>query len=346
MTRFSKQVFGFALVALFCTSAAFAKEDAHEMISKSFQQADPWTQGPVKLVADVRLPQPSGDVNVTYSVSWASPDKWRGEWSAQGLQDITVLNGGKLSNLTNQKGPIVWAILFQNGLAILDGGNPAGPYNVPPVDLQKAKFDTSKKKIGNIDAHCVAWGQPAYTLCFDPANSHLLTADVSFVTYEYGDYATAGNTSYPQDVKVSFNKQLLAEGKVTITRGDKFADNLFTVPDKSTTVDYSTCADVDKNYTAPHLEKTVTAKMPDAAKKEKKYGVVWVIADVGKNGSVEKATVAGGDPELSPAATDAVQQYKFTPYTRCSQAVAFQKLELVPFAPPQQQQNQGVSLGH
>lgn len=344
MTRTAKQVFCSLLVALLFAPAIFAKEDAHELMAKSFQQAGIWSQGPVKLVAQVRLPQPSGDINVTYTVSWAGPDKWRSEWSAQGLQDVTVLNNGKLSHFTNQKGPIVWAMLFESALGTLDGGDPAGPYTaMPPLDWQKAKLDSSKKKVEAADAKCVAFGQPADTLCFDPANARLLTADADFTTFEYSDYATNGNNTYPQTVKVSFAKQLLCEGKVTVTRGEKFADALFTAPEKSTTVDWPACADVDKNFTAPHVSKTVPAKMPDAAKKAKKYGVVWVQADVSKDGSVTTATPLGGDPELNPAATDAVQQYKFSPYTRCSQAVAFQRLVMVPFAPPQDsQQNQGA----
>ena len=50
--------------------------------------------------------------------------------------------------------------------------------------------------------------------------------------------------------------------------------------------------------------------------------------------SVQKALALGGEPELTTAATDAVKQYKFTPYMRCGQAVEFQKVVVVPFAPP------------
>ncbi len=339
MTRINKQLFSYALIALLLAPAAFAKEDAHDLLAKSFQQADLWTQGPVKLVANVRLPkQGGGDVNVMYTVSWAGPDKWRAEWSAEGLQQVTVLNNGKLSHFTNQQAPMVWAILFESAIADLDGGNPAGPYpTMPPIDWQKAKLDTSKKKIDGADTKCMAFGQPVDTLCVDAASAHLLTADADYTTFEYGDYVAAGNNAYPQTVKVSFNKTLLNEGKVTVTRGEKFADTLFTAPEKSTTVDFPSCADVDKNFTAPHLNKVVPPKMPEAAKKAKKYGVVWVLADVGKDGAVKKATVLGGDPDLTPAATEAAQQYKFTPYMRCGQAVEFQKMVLVPFAPPQQQ---------
>ena len=64
---------------------------------------------------------------------------------------------------------------------------------------------------------------------------------------------------------------------------------------------------------------------------------MWVIATVGKDGSVEKASVIGGDPDLTAAATDAVKQYKFTPYMRCGQAVEFTSVQIVPSLPPPSQ---------
>jgi len=256
------------------------------------------------------------------------------------LQDVAVFNNGKLSILTNQTQPLLFAMQFEAALAALDGGNPAGPYLAsPPLDWQKAKLDTSKKKVGSVDAKCMAFGPPpAETLCIDPATSHLLTADSDFTTFEYSDYVTAGNNSYPQTVKITFNRQsTLAEGKLTVTRGEKFDDKLFAPPDKATTVDHPSCADVDKNYTAPHLNKSVPPKMPEADRKAKKSGIVWVLATVGKDGSVSKATVLpGADPDFTGPATEAAQQYKFTPYMRCGQAVEFQKVLLLPFIPPQQ----------
>jgi len=338
LKRIVTQVLSFILLAILLPHTLLAKEDPHDLLAKSFQQGDIWTQGPVKLVAKVSLPKPDGtSVEVEYTVSWAGPDKWRAEWTAQGLQQIAILNSGKLSFVTNQPSPLLWAMMFESALAGVDAGNPAGPYTVaPPLDWQKAKLDTSKQKINGAEARCMAFGQPVQTLCVDPAAAHLLSSDVEFTTFEYSDYAAAGNNSYPQTVKISFNKQQLSSAKLTVTRGTPFADALFAPPEKSTTVDFPSCADVDKSFTAPHLNKLVPPKMPEAAKKAKKYGVVWVLANVGKDGSVTKATVLGGDPDLTGPASDAVQQYKYSPYMRCGQAVEFQKLLVVEFAPPQQ----------
>jgi TonB family protein len=336
--RLGKQLLSHILAAGLLTTAAFAggKEDPHDLLTKAFQQANIWTQGPVKLDAKVRMPGPNGqDLTLEYTVSWAGPDKWRAEWSAPGLQQVTVLNNNKLSYVTNQPSPLLRALQFEGAIGGLDGGNPAGPYAFPPLDYLKAKIDVTKKKVGAVDEKCLAWGsQPVVTYCIDAATGHLLSADTEFGTFEYSDYATSGSASYPKTVKVSYAKTLMEEGTVTITRDDKLADALFTAPEKSTTVDFHSCADVDKNFTAPHLTKLIPAKMPDAAKKAKKYGMVWVLVTVGKDGSVEKQEVIGGDPDLNPAAKEAVQQYKYTPYMRCGEAVEFEKVVVVPFAPP------------
>lgn len=332
-----KKLFSLLMISGLLVPAAFAggKEDPHDLLAKSFQQADLWSQGPVKVVAQVRMPVPTGhDLNLVYTVSWAGPDRWRAEWTADGLQQITILNSGKLSYASNQS-PLVRNLEFESALAALDGGNPAGPYAFPPLDYQKAKFDVSKKKINGLDAKCLAWGQPTVTYCIDSATAHLLSVDGDLGTFEYSDYVTIGNLSYPQTVKVTYVKTLMEEAKITVSRGQNFADALFILPGNGTTTDFAACADLDKNFTAPRLTKTVTPKMPEAARKAKKYGMVWVLATVDKDGSVQKSTVLGGDPDLNSAAKDAVQQYKFTAYMRCGQAVEFTKTLVIPFAPPQ-----------
>jgi hypothetical protein len=342
LTRLSRHILSLLVLAGLLAPAAFAgnKETPHDLLVKSFQQATLWTQGPVKLTANVRLPKPdgSGDINLVYTVSWAGPDKWRAEWTANGLDQTTVLNNGKLSYLSTQPGPMVPLLQMESAIEALDGGNPAGPYTLPPIGVEKTKIASSKKKIGNVEAKCMGLGEPLQTFCIDPATAHLLTVDnsidnVNFGSYEYGDYTTAGSTTYPQTVKVNYAGKLLEEAKLTVSHDEKFADTVFAAPAKSTATDWPSCADVSKNFTAPAVSKSVPAKMPEAARKAKKYGLVWVFAQVGKDGSVTKASSIGGDPDLTAAASDAVQEYKFSPYLRCTQPVEFQTVVIVPFAP-------------
>jgi Gram-negative bacterial TonB protein C-terminal len=350
LTRLTKQLLSLLVVAGSLSPAAFAgnKENPKDVLQKSFQQANLWTQGPVKLSADVTLPKPDGtNVSLHYIASWAGPDKWRVEWPENGLNQVTVLNNNKLSYASGQPNPLVPLVQFESAVAALDGGDPAGPYMMPPIDFTNAKFDTSKKKIGAIDAKCYAFGDPQEIFCIDPATNHLLSVAISvhaveIGSFEYSDYATNGNVQYPQSIKVTYTGKPIVEAKMTISRGDKFADTLFAAPDKATSYDWPSCADVDKNFTPPHVTKSALPKMSDAARKANKYGLVWVMATVSKDGSVTKATVIGGDPDLNTSATDAVQQYKFSPYMRCAQAAEFQKLVIVPFLPPQKFQDGGV----
>lgn len=345
MTSFNKLFFSLLLVIGLLAPALFAhpKEDPHELLSKTFQQADIWNQGPVKLVAKMNIPKPDG-TNITLQLtdSWAAPDKWRAEWTANGLDQVTVLNNNKISYVSNPPVTVVQILQFEAALAMLDGGNPAGPYSLPPVAWEKAKLDTTKKKVNGVDAKCMAFGQPIETFCIDAANGHLLSFDSDYTTFEYSDYVTVGSNSYPQTIKVSYAKNPVSESKLTVTRGDKFADALFTAPEKSTSVDFSSCADVQKNFTAPRLQKLVKAKMPDAARKAQQYGLVYTLATVDKNGTVQKVSVLGGNPALKDASIEAVQQYKYTPYLRCGQAVEFHKLVVVPFAPPPKMPEEGL----
>ena len=71
--------------------------------------------------------------NLRYVVYWDGSEKWRGEWSAPGRKQITIVNNGKLSYSSNQPKPPWSTIWFEAALAALDGGTPAGPYLLPYI---------------------------------------------------------------------------------------------------------------------------------------------------------------------------------------------------------------------
>lgn len=352
--------FAFALLA----PAVFAdtKTDPHELVSKSFQQADLWKEGPVKLVAKVRRYTASAQPqNLEYTVYWVGPEKWRAEWSGPDGRQITILNDGKLSYLSSTSDVLFSGIVLEAALAALDGGTPAGPYLLAPPAYENAKLHLSTKKINGIEARCVAFGNPKATLCMNPSSGNLLTAESQLGSFAYSDYTTIGSNSYPRTVTISSIhrsyegddyvwvrygpsypqnlKQVLVrapieQAEVTATRGEQFPDSLFVAPENATTVDFASCAVPASNFTAPRLDKSVKAKRPDAARKNYRYGWVWLLATVGKDGSVQKTTTLSGDPLLSPGATNAVERYKYTPYMRCGEATEFQQLVMVGFPPP------------
>ena len=360
----ARRVCGLAFVFALLAPAVFAgtNQDAHELLSRSFQQADLWKQGPVKLVAKVRRHTASAEpLNLEYTVYWAGPDKWRAEWNGPDGKQITIFNDGKLSNASSTP-EVLWSgIELEAALAALDGGTPAGPYRLPPLPYENAKLHVSSKKINGIEARCLAFDHPKTTLCIDPASRHLLMAENGLASFAYSDYTTvgsnsyprtvkvgsvhtsyegddylwaAGGVSYPQDLKEVHVKTPIEHAELTITRGEQFPDSLFVAPENGTTVTLPSCADPASNFTAPRVDKSVKAKRPDDARKSHRYGWVRVLAIVGKDGSVQKTTMLSGDPMLGAGASDAVQRFKFTPYMRCGQAVDFQQLVVVAFPPP------------
>jgi hypothetical protein len=59
------RVCGWLFVVALLVLAAFAdtNEDPHELLSKSFQQADLWNHGPVKLVVRVHVNRTAGEAH-------------------------------------------------------------------------------------------------------------------------------------------------------------------------------------------------------------------------------------------------------------------------------------------
>jgi len=68
--------------------------------------------------------------------------------------------------------------------------------------------------------------------------------------------------------------------------------------------------DIAKQYLAARVE----PQYPEAARSRGIQGPVTVEIVVGTDGSVQKLTPISGDPELIPAATQAIQQWRFHPF--------------------------------
>ena len=371
-------VLAFALLGP--AASADTNETPHELLARSFQQANVWNEGPIKLVAKVRMYTATAHAqDMEYTLYWAGPEKWRAEWSGPDVQQITVLNNGKLSYVTNNPKllngelsyasnndpKLLWfAIEFQAALIALDGGTPAGPYSLAPLGYENSKLHVFTKKINGIKARCLAFGKPKTTLCIEPTSGHLLTAENDQGSFAYSNYTTTGSNSYPQTVTISsvhmgyegddyvfasggggpyptslkevHVKTPIEQAQITVTRGEPFPDSLFVAPKNTAAVEFASCADPASNFKAPRLDKGAKAKRPDAARRGHRYGWVWVLATISKDGSVLKTTALSGDPALSTAATNAVQQYKYSPYLRCGQATEFQQLVVVGYPPPGQ----------
>jgi TonB family protein len=310
---------------------AGAKEDAaRDLLAKSFQQANVWTQGPVQLVAKVRMPGSSHkDLNLEYTISWASPEKWRTEWSGAGYSQVTILKGGKLYRYSSLPIPPLRVLQFEAALGSLNGYAPAGPLS-PAVNYEKSKIEISTRKINGSATKCVKIAWPGNTVCIDPATQRALQIEGELGVYDYGDYATDGQSEFPQSLKIKYAGENMAEATLALSRKIILAETLFDPPASSTVVEYPTCADPSKSLSPPHLDQRVQPEYPQTARQNRQQGNVWLYASVGKTGAVQQVDVIGtASPDLDKSSADAVKQWKYTPYLRCGEPAPFWSVIIV-----------------
>ncbi len=321
------------LVLLSAGAVGGSKEDtARDLLTKSFQQANLWTDGPVQLVAKVRMLRAKNqDLNLIYEISWAGPDKWRAEWSGTGYSRVTVLNKGKLYRSSNLPAPPLLVLQFEEALGALSGNSPAGPSFSPPLDVSKPKMQVSNEKVRKTNAKCVSLRG---TWCIDPVSAHALSFSKSREgTSEYNDYVKVGEVEFPQSLRLMLGASVQEEGTISVSRGVTFADALFAAPPNSTPSDFPSCADLEKNSQPGHLDNRVAPTYPQGERMSGHQGTVLLYAMVGKDGAIQHLQVIGGTrPALNKSAMDAVQQWRYSPYERCGQPVEVETVIFVNFS--------------
>lgn len=318
-----------AIVALACCRLyAGTKEDsARELLQKSFQQANIWGEGPVDLVAEVKMPRPKGqDVNLRYEISWAGPDKWRAEWSGAKYSRIIVVNEGKQYRFSSTPVPPLPLLQFEQALGALTGNGFGGPF-FAPWDLSGDKIRVTSEKVGKTDAKCVSVsGRIPGEVCIDPVSARALSFEEAPANVEYNDYASVGQAQFPQTVRLMIGREIQEDAKVTVTRDAKFADSLFTAPANSSASDFPVCGD-KQDSTAPHLDKKVQPEYPENARTKRHQGTVWLYTIIAQDGSVQSLrSMSAPWPELERAAIDVVKEWKYTPYVRCGKPIEYEAI--------------------
>ena len=322
------------LVLLSAGAFGGSKEDAaRDLLAKSFRQANLWTDGPIKLVAKVKMLRPKNqDLNLTYEISWAGPDKWRAEWSEAGYSRVSVLNNGKLYRSSSLSAPPISVTQFEEALGALSAYSPSGPWASPPMDVSKSKMQVSNERVGRANAECVSLRGGSW--CIDPVSAHALSFHSYVSTIEYDDYAKVGEVEFPQSLRLTFGDDVKEESTISVSRGVTLPDSLFAAPPNSTASDFPPCADMDKNFVSPHLVRKVEPKFPEEARFLGHEGTVRLYATIGEDGAIQHLQVIGGvSPELNNSAMDAVQQWKYSPAKRCGQPVEVETVISVKFSP-------------
>lgn len=88
------------------------------------------------------------------------------------------------------------------------------------------------------------------------------------------------------------------------------------------------------NQAGNYLVQRVEPVYPEQAREQHIEGPVVLNATVGSDGLVEDVKTVSGDPQLVPAAADAVRQWRFRPYSPEGQPISFQTRVTVNFKLP------------
>jgi TonB family protein len=323
------------LIFLTCPlSFANDKEAAAlDLLTKSFQQATLWRGDPIGLVAKVRVPIPGKpEIDLDYTVSWSGPDKWRTEWKGGGYSQVIVVSNGQRYTTANLPVPPLPVLELQAALGALDGYSLAGPFS-PPVESAVGKVELSSMKIGKLQSTCVKPSNWNGRYCIDPGSARAVHTTISAFSFDYSDYATVGTGSYPKTVRITLDspvvsdRKLVAEAMVTVIPSANLAKELFLPPANNRHDEFPNCTDLDKATALPRLEKQVRPLYSSEARANRQMGTAVMYVEVGKDGTVtEVKIVATAGSALDQSATDAVRQWKYTPYRRCGIDLDFQTI--------------------
>lgn len=84
---------------------------------------------------------------------------------------------------------------------------------------------------------------------------------------------------------------------------------------------------------AAYLVQKIEPKYPEQARQQKIGGAVVLDTLVGKDGAVHEIRIISGDPQLAPAAVDALRLWRFRPYSPQGQPVDFETRVTMNFTP-------------
>ncbi len=302
------------LVLLWFVGVSFG-DDAADLLLKALRKSDLWAQGPVQINAKLRAPGRKGNDQVfDYVLYWAAPDKWRVEWSGSGYTEKSVLDGGKLYRYRSSAVPPIQELAFDHALGFALGNKLAAPFYFP---FGLGGLTASTDDFRGTPLECV--GSTGHRACVNQATMQLFQLDYGRIIATYGQYAAAGDATYPQSIHIITSEgKILADAEISVSRPKSFAESTFSPVAEGTSLEYGSCSEHEEATRGPMVEHRV----PPKRRLTLWEGTVWLYAAIGADGSVENAHVySAPSSDLSKPALEAVRQWKFYPALRCGTQV-------------------------
>ena len=264
----------------------------------------------------------------TYTLTWASPERWKEEVAFPGYRRVRVASQGKLWTASDL--PFLPVRVYELGqLFDLRSQWTLQPGESP--DLQKAKMRRG------VRTQCVkieADSDPGREVCADASTllpvrmEMLLPSNPVRTSFEYADYQPGAGKQFPRVMRAFEGSNLVLEVRV-----NEMAPNLnpgesaFQPPPQAVSWDW--CGNAEP---ARALEEAAP-RYPPAARANRQQGVVSVYAVVGIDGSPhDLRVVRSAGHDFDAATLAAVARWRFRPAMCGDKPIPFEKVIDVTYA--------------
>lgn len=292
-----------AFIALGSTAVASEKAaQAEQVLQEAIAKNDIRGLPSFEMKASVKLDNYGHPIEGSYSLLWNGPDQWREEISVPGYSEIKVADKNAiLVKRTTEYLP--WQINLLHGLLGYDqflkvGGN------------EKVK-QIRDREIRAVKVTCVeiAGQLTSRQVCVDPSNGALVR-ELPFVDE---NLTLVGTKEFPFSLSYMDHGKLLAEATVTeLKTPAQFPESAFDRPAGG--VSTPKC-DVEKVHSGKLIAR-VNPTYPAAQRMARVQGTVLLYAVIGTDGMPHNIEVISSvDPALDRSALEAVQQWRYEPYT-------------------------------
>jgi TonB family protein len=236
-----------------------------------------------------------------YALLWNGPNQWREEISFPGFDEIRIGGSGMVALKRN----LDFLPLRVNQLQLVLGYGRAGLTLRPDEGIKQART----RKVNGIEARCaeIKSKLSAREICVD-ASTGAVVRDHPFIDKEFAPF---GAKIFPHILSYIEEGKTVAEAEITeLATTERLPPSAFEVP--AGAVSKPSCL----NPGGGLLIKKVVPSYPESEKRGRVQGTVAIYAVIGADGGLHDLRIVSGvSPELNKASLDAVQQWRYEPYT-------------------------------
>jgi TonB family protein len=302
--------------SLLLTASDKASQEGKKLLERAELKANIFELPSFEMRAKVKIDDEGKPVDGSYTLLWNGPDQWREETSIPGYSEVKVGVKGVVSvkRSTNfiplRIQQLYWALAY--GRARLTPG---------PKETVK---QIHGRNVNGVKVECaeIAGPESHKEICAD-ISTGALVRQTPFLDKELVPFDTK---LFPRFLSYIENGKTVAEAQVTeLKTTGRLPSSAFEPP--AGAVSRPGCMNPDH---PGHLVKRVNPSYPEMERRSHVEGTVAIYAVIATDGALsELQIVSGVTPGLNKASLDAVQQWRYEPYTCNGVAIEVETVFLV-----------------